>query len=158
MKSEEEISDIIRSRLQKAGRPASPEMCRGLARLVREYEIAPDLKSFGDPRGVVFWDQDGRSLGLYEVSLTKNFLTSAQEPHTDILVLMQDSLRLGWVGQDQLIRSPQGWSVLRGQLAPMPKEYRFTIPCPHLSRHGGWFNTDQQAWVCYGCGGLVPDL
>jgi len=129
------------------------EMAAVLAHIVDRYEIELSIDSFQDGRGMVWRDLNGRSVSGYDVGTNEGYIRSETQKFTDILIVVEDGMILGWVAEDQVLDIGQPWFSLNAKaLCPMPKVFDFAQQCPHLVMFGGWWNVNERAWECFGCG------
>lgn len=124
-----------------------------LARLVFRYDANLDFWSFEDARGVRLKDHKGKSVALYPVTTLDGSLRCQVEPFTDVLVLVEGTLTLGWLLSDEVQSlGPDGFAANVKSLHAMPTDFAFVQTCPHMSVFGGVWHDDDQTWECFGCG------
>lgn len=150
--SVEDLAHELLLRAGDRGRSDSPEFCQTLSKLIFKYDVDLTLESFVDGRGVTL-ECDNRTVGLYEVVADNGYLRSNVGCYTDILVLEQSGLLLGWTRRGRITEVDDKTFVLRAKaLNPMPETWDFAESCPHMSVFGGWWNNEEGAWQCFGCG------
>lgn len=114
---------------------------------VTRYKMRPDIKNFLGG-GFIGTDTAGRTFSLLEVENRANKLYFP-EPKTEVIVLVDGFVILGWVRAKKAKQIEDRWSVPVGALQPLPTELSFEETCMHLSKHGGW--SLGESWFCFGC-------
>ena len=131
------------------------EFCTLMSRLIFKYDIDLTLDSFKDLRGVILKDGMGRTVGLYPVTSMNGTIRSERAAFTDILVLVEGNIVLGWVPERDARPLDDTFVLSSKTINRMPKEFNFAQECPHMSVHGGVWNKGDSGWTCFGCGKLL---
>lgn len=152
----EELAQELHRRALIRTHKDSLEMCRAQAHLVEQYDYQLVVDSF-TPKGLELIDESGRTVGTYDVVTNEGYIRSYKPKHTDVAILVQGGMVLGWTSHVEDLQE-NGFSLNAKSLKPMTKVFDFAEPCPHLSVHGGWFDTEEGGWFCFGCSRILPSV
>ena len=157
--NQEELARELHVRAVDQGRHEPLAFYEVMARTIFRYDIDLTLDCFKNLRGVVLQDARNRSVGLYQVISMGGTIRSAVPVYTDVVVLVEDSVILGWVlARDVAEVNESSFVVSSKTVNRMPKDFDFAQDCPHMSVHGGiWSDTDS-GWSCFGCGKLLAGI
>lgn len=155
--STEDLAQELFQRSQLKGWSAGIDLCRAQAHIVQRYDLQMEMDNF-QKACLTFPDLNGRSVGMYSVNTVDGYARSETAKSTEVLVLVEEGMILGWVSEGQVLDIGQPWFSLNVKaLNPMPKVFDFAQPCPHLAVHGGWWVSEDKAWECFGCGRYIND-
>lgn len=153
-----DLGQELYRRGQANGWKMSELTAQAQAHLVERYGIELSIESFLDPRGLIISDLSGRTVAVYEVGTVDGYTRSETQKFTDVLVLVEDGLVLGWVAEGQVLDIGQPFFSLNVKaFNPMPKVFDFLQPCPHVAVYGGWWDHEANGWECFGCSRVVFD-
>lgn len=153
-----ELHEELYKRAQSHGWKMSADTAHAQAHLIGQYDLKLTIDSFLDNHGLLLDDLTGRTVGIYEVGTIDGYARSEVEKFTDVLVLVEEGMILGWTTADQVLDIGEPWFSLNVRvLHPMPKVFDFSMPCPHLAVYGGWWDMEANGWECFGCGKVVFD-
>lgn len=150
--SQEELANELHARALDRGRNDTSEFSEAVARLIFRYDADLSFDSFKDDRGVQIVDAAGRTVALYPVTLIDGSIRCERSVFTDVLVLADGGMVLGWLKADEVTEVDDMFVVSPKSLHPMPGEFDFAQGCPHMAVHGGLFHEDTDTWECFGCG------
>lgn len=104
----------------------------------------------------LMYDASGRSVSVVKSEVREGKVHTAQ-PRTDILVFATGTppVIIGWTTKDRLQDAEDRFIVSTKSLFPMPNTFNFAVPCPHMEIYGGFWNEEERAWECYGCGRVI---
>lgn len=153
--SVEELATELHARALDRGRSDTSDFSEAVARLIFRYDADLNFDSFKDDRGVQIVDQGGRSVALYPVTLIDGSIRCERSVFTDVLVLADGGMVLGWLKADEVTAVDDMFVVSPKSLHPMPTEFDFAQGCAHMAVHGGIFHEDSESWECFGCGELL---
>lgn len=145
----------LRRRATSRGESPPDEFLLAQEHVVGRYDQPISIESF-TTHGLLLSDENGKSVGFYPGLVSEGMVRIEAVPYSDVLIVIEGSLVLGWVEQHQtsfvegVIRfNPKSFN-------PMPKVFKFIQTCPHLSVYGGVWGDD--GWECFGCGRLINDF
>ena len=120
--------------------------------LVQRYSAEVILESFG-PKSFKVFDERGRSVSIVKGTVREGFIHSSN-PGTDIVVFATGTppVMIGWTYSDCLKDTEDRCLVNVKSLYAMPSSFDFAMPCPHLDQFGGYYDDEDECWVCFGCG------
>lgn len=131
----------------------APEVREGIKSFLIRYKPELTVDNF-HPRGLKFVD-DLMNTVVVVPCTTRDGYFHFQDANADVFVLVQDSVMLGWVHRDNVLRAEIGSDCMMpvGSLGKMPKkgELKFAQECRHLAYHGGYRDNTSHT-VCFGCG------
>lgn len=105
--------------------------------------------------GLIFKDQNGYTVGLATGVIRENIF-HCQKPYADIMVLgTTDGMMLGWVHRDKMSNADDRYLVHADALNKMPRLFKFSQSCPHMSIYGGYFDVEESNWRCLGCDQVI---
>lgn len=149
----DELARELHARAHDRGRTDETEDFSGaLARLIFKYDVSLDFDSFKDHRGITLVDAADRTVACYPVITLDGTVRCDREPFTDVLVLVEGSIVLGWVRHLDVTEIDSSFVLSVKNLNRMPKTFNFAQECPHMSTYGGYWNIEDSAWECFGCG------
>lgn len=128
-----------------------------VARLVERYQLELTMNNFAYSNGPTFTDMAGQTVAVYQVQSNGTNMTSHMCPRSEILVVADQKLTLGWVSRSQINDFEAGFSCHVTAVRDMPAEFWFKTPCLHLAAHAGVWRESAQAWECFGCGEMLAD-
>lgn len=159
--SGEELAQRMHERSVARGSSESIDFYRTVAHIIECNELKVTMSSYTPEGGLILLvDANDRSVGAYEVTTTDRITRCQRTPFSDILILVEQGMVLGWTNVRHvraLEDEDPGFSLNARSIHPMNKVFEFFEPCPHLTVHGGYFNTDEGGWVCYGCDEVITD-
>lgn len=151
--TEEQLAEELHARSLDRGRNDTAELSQVLARFIFKYGANLNFDSFKDSRGVTLKDHGSREIGLYPVSLLDGTIRCDRSIYTDILVLCDSTMILGWTTRDDVSQlDPEIFLLNSKSLQPMPTDFDFSQACPHMSVFGGFWISETDVWECFGCG------
>lgn len=153
--SQEDLARELHARALDRGRNDTSEFSEALARLIFRYDADLNFDSFKDDRGVQIVDIAGRTVAMYPVTLIDGSIRCERSPFTDVLVLVDGAMVLGWLKAEEVTEVDSMFAVSPKSLHPMPSEFDFAQGCPHMAVHGGLWHEDEDAWECFGCGEML---
>src|SRR5690606_26015837 len=99
-------------RAEAVGKVTQLEHQVPVASLVTKYKIELKAEHFAaDPRALVFSDATGRSVAVYQVLLQEEQVRSTQRPFTDVLVVADGAMTLGWLDRRQVTDHDLGFNA-----------------------------------------------
>lgn len=128
---------------------------RLIASVVERYQLKMSVDNI-NKHGAAFDDLDGRCIGIAHGNIRGNLLHTGK-PYCDIMILgTAEGMQLGWIESSKMSDAQDRFLVPVKALNPMPQEFRFAQPCPHLSVYGGYIDPSDGNWRCFGCDLSIP--
>lgn len=156
--SPEELAEELHRRASHWNRKSSLLLQAPVVSVVKKYDLEITMDCFSNPALFVFKDTNNRSVGVYDCIVTDGAIRSFTEFLTNIAVIADGTMILGWLSSDQATKHDEGFNAITQSLRPMPKgRFDFAIPCPHLMVYGGIWRHGQSSWECFGCGEYLVD-
>jgi hypothetical protein len=146
----------LEKRSRASGRRDDKEYHEAVSAILSQYSVPVVMDNFSDRRGFVFPDAKKRTVGFYPVANLGGQLRGPK-PYTDICVLIEGRMVLGWLPWDKPTVIDDEFSVSARALMPMPDTWDFAVPCPHLVKFGGVWDAESGSWTCFGCGVSIFD-
>lgn len=132
----------------------SDEYISIIENLIDKYGLQLTVENI-TPNGLNFRDELDHSIQIVEGEIRNKVIHITVPISSDIVVLITGGLLAGWISTDKLSSLGDRHTVPIDSLYAMPKELRFSQPCPHMTVYGGVYNNALDGWQCLGCDTLL---
>jgi hypothetical protein len=101
--------------------------------------------------GLMVRDRNNRTVGVAYGEIREGMIHTTQ-PYAEIMVIgLKNGILAGWVHRDSMIDAGDRSMVPVKSLNKMPDILNFASDCPHMSVYGGYYDDDEENWICFGC-------